>query len=369
MARFDGTRDRFIDTLYALAVEEDFASAVLPHLAGVFGTSSSNAAVMDTRTLSYTQHIFGIDPKLLETNGAHFFPQNPWVKAGFDENAANPTAYAQPTVRTGAELVPYRVYRESEYYRDFNRFTGVGDDMMAMFLPIDHRTVALAVSAGGRLFDAEERAGAQSLLSDLSRAVRLHLRVAMRGGGPDLGWHSKSAVGLISVRDDVVVEANRAAQTLIDAGVPIKLSASRLSFGDKQAQDAFCAMRKKDAPPARACIVQDEAERWLVQFVRRKKPELLRLLRIDEPLLSIVIQPLNAAAAARRRSIDGFVDLTAAEREILAHLVNGLDIPAIARQSGRTRETVRSHVASLRAKFGARTTLDLARTGALLLPF
>ena len=78
--------------------------------------------------------------------------------------------------------------------------------------------------------------------------------------------------------------------------------------------------------------------------------------------------PPNGAAAARRRSLDGFVELTTAEREVLGHLVNGLDIPAIARQWGRTRETVRSHVANLRAKLGARTTLDLARIGALLLP-
>ncbi|MEQ1868373.1 MAG: hypothetical protein ABL996_27475, partial [Micropepsaceae bacterium] len=152
MAQFDEKKARFLDTLYALASEDDFASAVLPHFAELMGTPSSNVAVMDTSVETYTQHIFGIDKEILDRNGAHFFPLNPWVKAGFVENAADPTAYARPTIRTGAQLVPHAEYRESAYYRDFNRFTGVGDDMLATFLPFDHRTASFAVSIGGRLF-------------------------------------------------------------------------------------------------------------------------------------------------------------------------------------------------------------------------
>jgi DNA-binding CsgD family transcriptional regulator len=44
-------------------------------------------------------------------------------------------------------------------------------------------------------------------------------------------------------------------------------------------------------------------------------------------------------------------------------------VPAIAAHTGRSRETVRTHIASLRRKLGANSMLDLARTAALLLPF
>lgn len=365
---FDNLRDEFIDALYGLALEDNFTSAVLPLFADLMGAPSSNVGVMDRVTQNYDHDIFGIDVSALQ-GGEHYFPLNPWVKAGFVEDAVNGTAYTRPTVRTGSQLVPYNKYCETEFYRDFNRFTGVGDDMLATFFPYERGTVAFAVSVGGRLFNEEDVRRAHSLLKDLERAFHLHLRIATRGVTMGaLGHQAGSALAIITMVDDTIRDANAAARVLIETGAPLRITAGRIRFVDNDAQDALQRVRSLSAPPTLACVIQYDQERWLVQFVRRARTRLLDLMRIDKPIISIVISPLNSAAAARRCSIDGFVELTNTEREILTHLINGLDMPAISRISGRGRETVRTHIANLRVKLGARSMLDLARIGALLLP-
>jgi DNA-binding CsgD family transcriptional regulator len=361
--------DQFIDTLFALSIEPEFATAILPHFANVMGTPSSNIGVMDTRAQTYTHEVYGLDQEFLQKHGERYFPMNPWVRAGFVEEQMNPGAYAKPTVRLGSRLVPYREYEETEFYRDFNRHTGVGDDMLATFLPLDNHVVAFAASVGGRLFGEAEANLAQALLPHLSNAFRLHMRIATRSRTTGTnGFASESAAAIMTLTGNKLREANATARSLLDKGSVLRLVGQRVEFLDSVAQDAFSDMRRGNGTAIRTCIVHEGRERWLVQLVRRARARILDLLQAEDPSVCVVVSPLSAAAAIRQGAIRGFTDLTNVEQEILGHLVNGRDIPWISAHSGRSRETVRWHVGNLRRKLGARSMLDLARTAALLLP-
>lgn len=61
-------------------------------------------------------------------------------------------------------------------------------------------------------------------------------------------------------------------------------------------------------------------------------------------------------------------DITPIERTIVAALVDGRDIVAIAARLNRSAETVRWHVRNLFTKLGVNSQADLARLRALLLP-
>jgi DNA-binding CsgD family transcriptional regulator len=61
-------------------------------------------------------------------------------------------------------------------------------------------------------------------------------------------------------------------------------------------------------------------------------------------------------------------DLTAAERSVLASLLAGVPVAAMARARGVAVSTVRSQVAALRAKFGVRRIDDITRLVAELPP-
>jgi DNA-binding CsgD family transcriptional regulator len=108
-------------------------------------------------------------------------------------------------------------------------------------------------------------------------------------------------------------------------------------------------------------------------------------LRRGERQLMVSVQPLRSGDGAppcallllgRRRlcpalavqELGRLYDLTAAESSVLASLLAGLPVGAMARARGVAVSTVRSQVAALRAKFGVRRIDDITRLVAELPP-
>ncbi len=111
----------------------------------------------------------------------------------------------------------------------------------------------------------------------------------------------------------------------------------------------------------------------------------LVLLRCGERTLMVAVQPLRSGPAEPpcavlllgRRSLcpalamqrlGGLYDLTDAEKAVLSGLVAGQRVGTLAHERGVAVSTVRTQVASLRAKFGVRRQDDLTRLVAELPP-
>lgn len=356
--------EAFLDALYGLCLDDTFLDDILPFFAAVMGTHSSNYAAVDLSTGHIHQKIIGIDPDYLARNGPDCLAKNPWVNEAYRDWSRNPAAWAAPRSTHGAELIPVSAYRETEYYRDFNRFTGAGDDMITTHAPIGTRMVGLAASTGGRIFGEAERGRAQRLLPHIARALRLHARFAERSfldaahaGGPP-------ATPAFTLRQGRLARANGAARRMLAAGILFGERNGCVTARHPEALDAARAAER--GARHQACVIDSEAGRWLIHAVRSDAPEALARMGDGAPAITVFVTPLDTGSATRIDALGAFAQLTAAERQVLALLGDGLDAPAIASRLDRSRETVRSHIARLRLKLHAGSQADLARIAALL---
>jgi DNA-binding NarL/FixJ family response regulator len=91
------------------------------------------------------------------------------------------------------------------------------------------------------------------------------------------------------------------------------------------------------------------------------------LLVLPPSVQAGVISALSARARGRLAANEVLASLTARERTVLEHLVNGMTVPHIARKLSVSTNTVRTYLHRLRAKLDARTQLQLAARGRELL--
>ena len=361
--------EQFLDVLYGTTPDPGFLTALLPHFASVMGTHSANVATVRlTDGAIIDQTIIGVDESLLARGAEHYLPRNPLVMAAAEDWQRNPAHCAVARFTHGAELVPTEVYRETEYYRDFNRFTGVGDDMISIHTPVNGHQVGFGASIGGRCFDDADRARAARLLPHIARGIGMHFALTRRsfdkGGltievGDRPGFH---------VRGGRLVDANLQGYRLLEHGTLLRMRGGILRFRDEVANRALEQISGLGGPPTLALIVTDEAGRWLVQMVRRVEHASLADPHVDRTSVAIFALALDGQAWRHQPDLAAFSDVTPTERAVLALMLEGHNVPEIAVRLNRTRETVRAHIKSLRQKFGASSATDLVRIAGSLLP-
>ena len=127
------------------------------------------------------------------------------------------------------------------------------------------------------------------------------------------------------------------------------------------------------------------ALRRAVQAAACERRQQLVPLRRGERTLMVAVQPLRSGPTEPSRAVlllgrrslcpalamqrlGGLYDLTEAEKAVLSGLVAGQRVGTLARERGVAVSTVRTQVASLRAKFGVRRQDDLTRLVAELPP-
>jgi DNA-binding CsgD family transcriptional regulator len=166
--------------------------------------------------------------------------------------------------------------------------------------------------------------------------------------------------GMLLLGDEgELLHANHAARRELDAGHPLQLAGGRL-----RAHDAADTARLLDA-------LADAAHRSLRRLVT---------LRAGEARVSLAVIPLGHAATllvlgkrhlSERISVQLFAKqhgLTPAEMRVLSGLCEGLDPRAVAELHQVGLATVRTQVASIRAKTGAENIRDLVCQVAVLPP-
>ena len=232
-------------------------------------------------------------------------------------------------------------------------------------------STGLALSRSGKPFADYDRARVLALLPDIRRALELRLRVG-RADTLDLGAQlfDRNPIAILVTRHKSIEQSNAAALALLPDRRPISLAGNKLWFEDSRASAAFELISRAgpDAAVAQsfAFVVEGVAGRtWIVQFSKQRTSPIK-----DDAGTAVVVAltPFNAASKTRETMLNGFQDLTPAERTIFAAFVDGHDIAAIAARLNRSVETVRWHVRNLFTKLGVNSQADLARLGALLLP-
>jgi DNA-binding CsgD family transcriptional regulator len=267
----------------------------------------------------------------------------------------------------------------TEFYNDYSRHTGTDDCIVLIGDVGNDHTFGMVVNTGdGRLFDQEDLSVAHAISGHLQRAIRLHNRITKTAHANRLGhFWQESAVALIVVHQRRVEFTNPSATSLLKLGVPVRQQGNWLSFQDTAVQAALDHMASPFRKPAEPRphilsfpVLADDDSRWLVQLITLKPTEgsLWASTGTAEPSIMIAITPLSATAAARQNAIQGFIQFTQTEREILLLLVQGLSADQIASRTGRKPSTIRWHIRSLIEKLHARSIADVVRIGALLLP-
>jgi DNA-binding CsgD family transcriptional regulator len=372
--------ETFLDRLYAASVEPDGWDRVMHALMGLFRTDMAHVGMHDVVTHETRKSSFyGYDLERLEREGAYYFTVDPWGGAIAADLASVHRRPEAPVTYHGGTLVPHTQFRESEYYRDFGRFMNC-DDFLLMGGQTQRNLFYGAVvnTQTGRLFDEDEVKKALQVGPHVLRAMRLHQKMAGQKGIVHIGqfWND-SSVALVLVSNGRVDYENPAATALLSSGGPVTALHGRLHFRDREIQDAFEFLQKPRRPSdasrhhALAFHAQgDDNARWLVQFIVMRPVEgsIWSTLAAQAPGVMVAVTPLTAMAAARQNAIQGFIQLTETERDVLRWLVQGLSVEAVSRISGRRVATVRWHIRSLIEKLHARSIADVIRIGALLLP-
>jgi DNA-binding CsgD family transcriptional regulator len=167
---------------------------------------------------------------------------------------------------------------------------------------------------------------------------------------------------------DEILFRNAAAGRLMQQGVFAENARRLVRFSNPAAHGLLERVRRGKALAGTELLRSDGAQPPIIMQAMRLGRSTAGGARSDAPIVVVFIQ-LTAAGANRRRAIDTFTLFSRSERDVLARLVNGHSVEAIAKARNRAVATVRWHVKKMLMKSGARSIQDLTRMGALLAPF
>jgi DNA-binding CsgD family transcriptional regulator len=232
-----------------------------------------------------------------------------------------------------------------------------------------------------RPFDIQDKALLQALQPHIDRAFRLSVKLGFAEAGKAVSYlWENSELPVMVMQQGRLTYANPAAERVLRLSRVVARSGAGLLFAEDEANAALRKLGRHDragegeAPGLRQTAMQlhDSAgERWTLQLVRLNPPRqdlATRLFSLD-PGVFIMLTPMNAASTMRAGSIGSIARFTAVEKQLLHDLIDGRTIQQIARQTGRSEDTLRWHVRNLLSKSGLGTMTELIRFASLLMPF
>ncbi|RWR08166.1 helix-turn-helix transcriptional regulator [Paenirhodobacter populi] len=279
---------------------------------------------------------------------------SPWVKYC----QADPTGAANVVERN----VPGHMLERSEFYTDFLRpietrsAIGIGVDREGERSLIVSLMTPRAVE--DELLPLAQRLN--RIAPHLMRAGEFYRRTSFAAQTTELGATFFDALHM----GMVVVGNGRRIRTCSDLarrmfGRDVGLDpAGRLRLSDPMAQSLLGAMltRRYDGPAHQRLMVGD----MLVTLIRMEGERERSIF--EGPGVCLTMEPMTGAG--RFFDLDQFsrsYGLTGSEVRALTGLIAGKSIADIAREAGRSRETIRTQVKSLYSKTGARGEADLLR--------
>jgi len=377
----------FLDDLFDAAIfPERWPDAVEGFrrlMNGVVGNVSSHLNVINLDTgLPSHNWISGVDPELVKRGTEYYFQQDKWVDASFQRVRQGLRQGEDKFVIFSSELLQPGELQSTEFYQDFLRPFDVIDMMCATSVVGQSKMFSLVANPiDSRPFDSQDKELLQTLQPHIDRAFRLSAKLGFAEAGKAVSYlWENSELPVMVMQQGRLTYANPAAERVLRMARIVARSGAGLLFAEDEANAALRKLGRHEsagegeAPGLRQTAMQlhDSAgERWTLQLVRLNPPRqdlATRLFSLD-PGVFIMLTPMNAASTLRAGSIGSIARFTAVEKQLLRDLIDGRTIQQIARQSGRSEDTLRWHVRNLLSKSGLGTMTELIRFASLLMPF
>lgn len=343
---------RFLDTVYDASVSPERWTDVLSQTADLFG-----ASFVDLFTRSHDRQHFsglahGLDPRDYEDVFLGFwFKRNIWGET-------HPVRVAGEVISTRA-MVDVDTLRRTEIYNDYLHVRGLHEGLRLSLWVDDHEIHDISILRpwSGGAFGARDIAVGTMLLPHLRRAAM----VARRLRDIDFRRETSEGAGLGAISVFAFDAAGRpfwfnpTAERLLAEGSLLKRSPDGLEgptpAATREIRDAVgravargvavrgagvVALRPLDGAPAQSLMVLPASNP--LDWTLSRPPAAIALLR----------GPLGArmSKAALRR----IYPLTEAEADLALELAAGRSIGDVALRSGRSRNTLRTHLARLMEK-------------------
>jgi DNA-binding CsgD family transcriptional regulator len=266
-----------------------------------------------------------------------------------------------------SEHLDRRTVSRSEIYQDHLIPNGLRYCMASILATDAEVTMAVGLMrpADGGAWKHEESAAACRLLPHLQRAATLTLRERGHGQQQQLGQAAGELthLALITISaDGRVLQANPRGEALLRDQALLRLHRGRLRAtapGDVPAlEEAVQAVGRNGVPRNLNLIAPDASIDACLTLMRA--PEGSAHSRgAGLRLLCVVAQGRQRVASVRQ--LMAWFGLTPAEARLARALAQAGDLDAYARETGLTRNTVKSHLAHLMSKLGVSDQRELIR--------
>ncbi|MGZ8243825.1 helix-turn-helix transcriptional regulator [Methylomagnum sp.] len=357
--------EAFLEGLYAAAIETDGWARVGERLAELIEGRTSGLILMLAGQAATLLSTSGFPEGAERLYSEYFHQVDPWQKLATDQPKFRPII--------GAEVVPEREFRRSEYYADFASRIGLGH-MLGAIVPLGpSETDALAITVH-RPYDAQPFGEKESrrltqLLPHIQRAGQLYLRVRDLEFRAQTGFAALEALPygvVVASRTGEVLFANAAAERLARHGGGLVLGKRGCGLGAANPREARTlrglvhdAAGGGAGGTLRLTRFSDGAA-FAVLVSPLRLPYRDAMLRQVEAAL-VIVKDLAEEEPPAVSCLKTLWGLTEAEARVALALFAGRDAEEIAVQRGVSITTVRTQIRQILAKTGASNLRDLAR--------
>lgn len=351
---------KLIADIHDAALDPALWDAVMRDIAALVGGHAVSLQRLDIpmKALS-VEAMQDIDPDIGRLYAEQYAARDPWL------NIVAPLAEKGKAV-IGAEIVPPAEMQQTDVFNEIYRRLDIDDFISIMIDKNEHhwRFLSINRSSSNGTFSAADKAVLSALFPHLRSA--LAVRDKLLAATADLrtreaALHGLAAPVLLLARNGRVLFANAAAEVLFLSASPFALLHGELLLADSNARRALASALEQPfkiqsfAAPRGAGLLP-----WIVHLTPVSSDSIRQHLpqSDDAVLLLTVSDPLQDSGSnvTRLRAVFGF---TQAETDIACHIAAGKSVEEISSLTGRSPETVRSHIKSLFSKTGTHRQPEL----------
>jgi DNA-binding CsgD family transcriptional regulator len=346
---------KVIGRIYDAAIDPDIWPLALAEICEVMTAAAGTINYHDiTNGAALLAHEHGTDPHYSQLYVRQFAHENPFI------GGVNGHAIGEP--RRIADLVPTEVFKESELYRNWFVPQGYGDMVKACIYRDATRVGALAVArlAEHGTFDEDDLDLFSIISSHVYRSLSISNHLSLRKAEAEkfgmLVEQLSTPIFLIDGTGRLIYK-NPAGTRLLDEKRAGYVAKHRLNLNDVNLDELILGVRDQHFFETTVSIGgSEEKENLKVAAVA---------MRINDDAevgpIAIFLTGLPGEARPSEVFLRNAYRLTSAEIRLVFGLFEGLPPADYASRSGLSIATVRSQIASVREKTGARNQTELIR--------
>ena len=365
--------DNLVQAIYESALDPDSWSQTLEKIRAHLNASAINLIALDVAAFDnpflYTSNIPADYGKEYQ---AHWFKQDPWVKAAARQNLG-----IGGKTLMGNLLVDPRELRRSEFYNDWLADQDIKDVLATNLWEQDARqqdepriVLCFFRNQTAEDFQRSDQEKLQRLANHLNRAFRIAGRLGLLERGTALQQSVvdglAQAVFMLDERK-AIVQANPAAQRLLDARSSlVKLNNGHVSaLGQRTNPDLDTAFTLADRGKSAQIAFHHPSPSGSLETGQARLVRLneIQVFGLPQPNIRylLMIEPANPISEDALKSFCGLFKLSRAEQCVLRELMNDATPDEIAQSQEVSLNTIRTHLKNIRQKTGVHRMTELVR--------